>query len=194
VVYKYQRAYKPEANAAIDVALSNGKLAPDYAIPRPVDYMFKGLNDASVPANLIKKEATGIKIENGVAKINDSDLGKITGVSFNDGKGLSMDLVLTGDNAKDFRALNQAAAQIARQKGDIALAKAFEDANSSFVTIDGIPYTWHHLDNFNPRNGVCSTQLAQQAAHNSVAGVGVSGMAHAGGGKQFNAFHGFGYK
>jgi hypothetical protein len=59
-----------------------------------------------------------------------------------------------------------------------------------FIDTNGneIPYTWHHLDDFDPVTGECTMQLVRSDAH-----TGVQGMTHSGSVSQYKAYNGSGY-
>jgi LAS superfamily LD-carboxypeptidase LdcB len=59
-----------------------------------------------------------------------------------------------------------------------------------FIDTSGneIPFTWHHLDDFDPITGECTIQLVRSDAH-----TGVQGMTHSGSVSQYKVYNGSGY-
>jgi hypothetical protein len=81
---------------------------------------------------------------------------------------------MTGSVPSDFRAANEAA--------------GFSGLGSKAPSLNGKPYTWHHLDDFNPITGECTLQLVEIDVHFQV-----TGMAHSGSASQYRTYNGSGY-
>ena len=85
-----------------------------------------------------------------------------------------VEITMTGDMAKDFKAANEAA--------------GFLNFGYKAPKLGEVQFTWHHLDDFNPVTGKVTVQLVDQSAHTKVVGMG-----HSGGVAQYKTFNGSGY-
>ncbi|MFV8356861.1 HNH endonuclease [Flavobacterium sp. XS1P32] len=94
--------------------------------------------------------------------------------SLQSGQNNVVEITMTGDMAKDFKAANEAA--------------GFSSFGYKAPKLGEVQFTWHHLDDFNPITGKVSVQLVDQSAHTKVVGMG-----HSGGVAQYKTFNGSGY-
>lgn len=94
--------------------------------------------------------------------------------SLHSGQNNVVEIIMTGDMAKDLKAANDAA--------------GFSSFGYKAPKLGEIQFTWHHLDDFNPITGKVSVQLVDQSAHTKVLGMG-----HSGGVAQYKTFNGSGY-
>jgi hypothetical protein len=85
-----------------------------------------------------------------------------------------VEITMTGNMTRDFRAANAAA--------------GFASWGDDAPALGQVQYTWHHMDDFNPATGKCTMQLVDQAVHTRV-----TGMAHSGGVAQYQVYKQTGY-
>jgi hypothetical protein len=85
-----------------------------------------------------------------------------------------VEIVMTGNMANDFKAAN--------------IEAGFASFGKDAPDLNGVPYTWHHMDDFNPVTGKCTVQLVERTAHTTV-----EGMGHSGGAAQYRVYNGSGY-
>lgn len=91
-----------------------------------------------------------------------------------DGQKNIVQITMTGNTTKDFKEAN--------------ILAGFQDFGGDAPDLNGVQYTWHHLDDYNPVTGKCTMQLVKQSAHTRVEGMGHSGAA-----AQYRAYNGSGY-
>jgi hypothetical protein len=55
------------------------------------------------------------------------------------------------------------------------------------VDANGVQYTWHHLDDFDPKTGECTMQLVKSSEH-------IKSLPHTGSVNQYEKFNAVSYK
>ena len=92
---------------------------------------------------------------------------------------------LQGDEVIRIKLSGDRTADFSRARTELGISRADE-------TVNGVSYTWHHMDDFEIISGEAygTMQLVKSSAHQ---GTGVTGMQHSGSVSQWKAYFGSGY-